>query len=405
MTGHATWRVACKRDSLVLTHLASPEAIYAFDHAGRLFSLWRGARLYRRALDGRIMEKHTDRRGPRPRRHRRFLDPEEGSALTDGASAAASAAWDALRRGEADVVWSLPGPPDPQEADRLVSAAARFDARAADADASRFAAAYAPVSILPPDRYRSLVLQVTEGCHWNRCTFCTFYRDRPFRIKTLDEFATHLEAVAAFFGDGLMLRQGIFLGDANALLLPVDDLMPRLDLVANRLPLHARDLFAFIDVFTGHRRTAASFGDLRARGLRRIYLGLESGDDATLAFLNKPQTASDAIRLVQTARSAGLPVGVIVLAGAGGRAHAARHVKATIATLAAMRLGAGDLVYVSAFAAPQQGPYAERAAAEGIGVLAWAEVEDEADALVRGARQVVARRVRVVRYDVEEFLY
>jgi radical SAM superfamily enzyme YgiQ (UPF0313 family) len=42
---------------------------------------------------------------------------------------------------------------------------------------------YKPVSILPPDQYLALVVQATEGCSYNECSFCTFYRDRPFRIK------------------------------------------------------------------------------------------------------------------------------------------------------------------------------------------------------------------------------
>lgn len=398
-------RIACKRDSLAITVFSGAEAIYTFDHAGRFCSAWAGYRLYRRALDGRVMQKHTDRSGRHPRRHRIFLEGEARDAILDAASGAAECALDALSSGTAEILWSLPGEFDAGRAAALLEAAARFDAGGSEADAQRFASVYAPVPILPPDRYRSLVVQVTEGCHWNRCTFCSFYRARPFRIKPLDEFASHLDAVRAFFGPGLTLRRGAFLGDANALLLPVDDLIPRLDLLAHALPEHAGDLAAFTDVFTGHRQTAAGLGNLRARGLRRIYLGLESGDDETLAFLNKPQSASDAIRLVQTTKSAGLSAGVIVLAGAGGHAHAARHVRATIETLAAMCLGEDDLVYVSAFAAPQQGPYAERAAAEGVGVLSWDEVEDQADALVSGARQVVGRRVRVSRYDIEEFLY
>lgn len=405
MTGHPTWRVACKRDSLVLTRLASPEAIYAFDHAGRLFSLWRGARLYRRALDGRIMEKHTDRSGPRPRRHRRFLDPTERAALIEDAARAAAAVHHDLARGGVEVIWSLPGRPDPRRAAGLVAAAARFDAPAAEAEAARFAAVYAPVSILPPDRYRTLVVQVTEGCHWNRCAFCSFYRDRAFRVKSLAEFASHVRAVAAYIGAGLSLRRGIFLGDANALVLPTEEVLERLEVAASVLPQHAGDVSSFIDIFTGHRREAGDFAALRAGGVRRLYLGMESGDDATLAFLNKPQSAAEAVSLVRAARGAGLGVGVIVLAGPGGHLYARRHVQMTLEVLAAMNLGPGDLIYVSAFAAPSEGPYAERASAQGVTPLSADEVEDQVDELLAGTRRFVGVGVRVARYDIAEFLY
>lgn len=398
-------RIDCKRESLVITRFGDGDAIYSFDHAGRLFAVWQRARLFRRALDGRAMEKFTDRRGARPRRHRRFLDPAERSTLIDSAAWAAAEALGALGSGKAELIWSLPGPPNAQKAAGLVEVAARFTAKAADADAQRFWAAYTPVSILPPDRYRALVVQITEGCHWNRCTFCGFYRDRPFRVKTVDEFAAHLEAVAAYFGAGLSLRLGAFLGDANALLLPADDLAPRLDLLACRLPDHATDVSAFIDVFTGHRRDATGFAALRARGLRRIYLGMESGDDATLAFINKPQTAAKAVELVCMAKSAGLSVGVIVMAGIGGQQYARQHVQATLNTLSDMPLGPGDLVFVSAFAAPEDGPYAERARTQGVAALTANEVEDQVDELMTGAGRAGGPGVRVARYDIEEFLY
>ncbi len=398
-------RVNCKRESLVVTLFGDGDAIYSFDHAGRLLTVWRDARLYRRALDGRVMEKFTDRSRGRPIRHRRFLDPADRSTLIDAAAGAAGEALAALRHGEAELIWSLPDPLSLPRAEELGGSAAAFDAEAADADARRFTATYTPVSILPPDRYRSLVLQVTEGCHWNRCAFCGFYRDRPFRVKTVDEFAAHLDAVVAFFGEGLTLRLGIFLGDANALLLPADDLEPRLELLARRLPHHARDVSAFIDIFTGHRRDAASFATLHERGLRRVYLGMESGDDATLTFINKPQTAAEAVELVRTAKEAALNVGVIVMAGIGGHRYAGQHVRATLDTLDVMPLGPGDLVFVSAFTAPEDGLYVEQARAQGVAALTPDEVEDQVDELMLGAKRIAGPGTRVARYDIEEFLY
>jgi hypothetical protein len=398
-------RIACKRESVVITQFEPAEEIYVFDHAGRLFSVWRGNRLYRRALDGRVMEKHTDRTRRHPRRHRRFLEHVERSALIDSAAHAAAGALSAFRAGRAELLWSLPGTVDVDRAERLVSLGAEFDAGAAAADARRFASVYTPIGILPPDRYLALVVQVTEGCHWNRCTFCSFYRERPFRIKPYAAFVDHVDAVIGYFGDGLRLRRGIFLGDANALLLPADDLSGRLDHLAARLPEQMRDLSAFIDVFTGRRRSGEDFAALAARGLRRIYLGLESGDDTVLALLNKPQSAADGVALVRAAKAAGLQVGVIVMAGVGGRELQEKHVRATLDALSRMRLGGGDLVYVSAFDAPPDGPYASRAREMGLSALDEDEVADQADVLLRNAAQASGPGLRAAPYDIREFLY
>jgi hypothetical protein len=398
-------RITCKHESVVITRFDGAEEIYAFDHAGRFFTAWRENRLYRRALDGRVMEKHTDRRGRHPVKHRRFLDARERSALLNDAAAAARAALGALRDGTAELLWALPEPPDRSRADRLAAAAAGFDADAAEADRQRFEAVYTPVAILPPDRYLALVVQITEGCHWNRCTFCSFYRDRPFHVKPVADLAAHLDAVTAFFGEGLTLRRGVFLGDANALLLPAADLRPRLELVTRRLPEHTQDVSAFIDVFTGHHKGAADFAALRAWGLRRVYVGVETGDDGLLAFLNKPQTAAEAVGLVRSMKTAGLAVGVIIMAGIGGRAYWSRHVEATLDVLGRMGLGTGDLVYISAFTAPAAGPYAERARAEGLAPLDHDAVADQVEELRRGAASVVGPGTRIAPYDIEEFLY
>jgi hypothetical protein len=398
-------RIACKHESVVITLFDGAEEIYAFDHAGRFFTAWREARLYRRALDGRVMEKHTDRRGRHPVKHRRFLDAVERSALVDDAAAAARVAREALRDGTAELLWALPEPPDRSRAEHLVAAAAGFDADAAEADRQQFEAVYTPVSILPPDRYLALVVQITEGCHWNRCTFCSFFRDRPFHVKPVADLTAHLDAVIAFFGEGLSLRRGVFLGDANALLLPAADLGPRLDLVTRRLPAHTQDISAFIDVFSGHHKGVADFEGLRARGLRRIYIGVETGDDELLAFLNKPQTAAEAVELVRSVKAAGLAAGVIVMAGIGGRAYWRRHVGATLDLLGRVALGTGDLVYVSAFTAPARGPYAERARTEGIVPLNHDAIGDQVEELLRGAAAVVGSGTRIAPYDIEEFLY
>ena len=64
-----------------------------------------------------------------------------------------------------------------------------MDAAALRDDAARFLAASGPVGILPPDQYLALVVRVTEGCSWNACTFCSLYRDVPFRWKRPDELA------------------------------------------------------------------------------------------------------------------------------------------------------------------------------------------------------------------------
>ena len=122
----------------------------------------------------------------------------------------------AVQRSEADPV-SAPTSATDTTLPEVLAAAAAFDARAARADVARFQTIYRDIPILPPDQYSSLVLAATDGCRYNQCTFCGFYRDMQFHAKSVAEFQAHVQAAMAYHGHGLALRRGIFLGQADAL--------------------------------------------------------------------------------------------------------------------------------------------------------------------------------------------
>ena len=401
------YRISVKDDALGVTCAGTEEEILTFDRAGRLFAAWIKQRFYRRGLDGRVLEKHSTRDGARRIGHRRILAPQEADRLIDHAASGAAQALSQLARGEADLLWTASSGRSLGEALRLTAAAAAFDAEAAHLDAARFAAVYGPVGILPPDQYLALVIQITEGCQWNRCTFCTFYRGVPFRAKNGLELDAHIRAVMAYLGDGLSLRHSLFLGEANALCLPTEDLTLRLDLVRTWLAPNGggpRGMYAFLDIFSGRAKTAPEFTELRAHGLRRVYLGVETGDDGLLAFLNKPQRGADALDLVRTLKAAGVGVGVIVMVGIGGDRFGRSHVARTLDLLNAMPLGGGDLIYLSAFVVHPGSEYERRAAVRGIVPLDLHATQDQIGRLRAGLR-FTASGPRIARYDIEEFLY
>ncbi len=323
--GAVTVRIRSQAINLLV---GAEEPSYSFDLAGRLIGAFVAGVNYRRGLDNRVLSK---RRGPAGVRERRWLSPDEARAfLTD--------------------VYGL--------AERIAQATAEprltvlqgWDWDALQADAERFAEVYRPVSILPPDQYLALVLQATEGCSYNQCTFCDFYRDRPFRIKSPDELRAHIAAVRAFFGPAIGLRRSLFLADANALVAPMPRLRAWLDVIAEaRILSSDAGIYSFMDAFDVQRKTPDEWAELAARGLRRVYIGMETGDDALLRWLRKPGTAADVIEAVALLKAAGVAASVIVMTGIGGERYAESHVCGTIAALNAMPLGAGDIIYFSPF--------------------------------------------------------
>jgi hypothetical protein len=448
--------------------------IAAWDLGGRLYSVWKSGHTYRRGLNGRVLHKwRADRPDPRgvslaPRDA--SLAPRGASLTPRGASlppppavpglagfgvtapecsakagracagdlspydarirvhvegadahALAEESSGMLRRALLDVVRSPSGwldrtgrPPDARVV-AFFERCARFDARASQDDAARFAEVFAPVGILPPDQYLSIVLQATEGCSFGTCTFCDLYHER-YRVKAADEFERHAAAVRDYLGDSAILRgRSVFLGAANALAVPMPRLLeffrtiemvfgeiagwkPALrgrEVASGEPAPRGRPVHAFVDGFTGLHKSAADYAALGARGLRRVYVGLESGHDPLLAFVRKPATGREA---------GGVSAGVIVMAGLGGTRFADGHVADTTAAVNEMRLDAGDLLYFSDLVEVPGTAYPQLAAAEDVQPLAL-EARLAQVAAIRAGLVFPGAPPRVARYDVREFVY
>ncbi len=104
-------------------------------------------------------------------------------------------------------------------------------------------------------------------------------------------------------------------------------------------------------------------------GLKRVYIGLESGHDPLLQFVKKPGHAADAIETVHAIKAAGINVGVIVLIGLGGDRFVDDHPRDTVAVLNQMSLSAGDLIYFSDLVEEAGTPYPLIAAQQDIRAL------------------------------------
>ena len=203
------------------------------------------------------------------------------------------------------------------------------------------------------------------------------------------------------------LRKSLFLADANALVAPMPRLRAWLDIIAQEGILAASaGIYSFMDAFDVHRKSPDEWAELAGRGLRRVYIGMETGDDALLRWLRKPGTVADVIEAVARLREAGITASVIIMTGIGGERYAETHVCGTIAALNAMSLGAGDIVYFSPFVDHPDSEYGRLAEATSIRPLTEAEMATQEAAIRHGLRaQNPAHPPQVSRYDIREFIY
>lgn len=183
----------------------------------------------------------------------------------------------------------------------------------------------------PPSEADSILLQVTTGCSHNKCTFCGMYKGQRFTITSEEIVFADIDYAARHFPHARRL----FLCDGDALILPQARLRAILERIQAILPRVSR-VGIYANCKSLKTKTVADLEELRRLGLGIAYIGLESGDDQTLAAINKGATAADMIAMAGKARAAGIKLSVTVLLGIAGAEHSLIHAEATGRVLSAI---------------------------------------------------------------------
>jgi radical SAM superfamily enzyme YgiQ (UPF0313 family) len=182
--------------------------------------------------------------------------------------------------------------------------------------------------IRPPSEANSILLQVTVGCSRNRCTFCGTYRGERFRIKPEEIVREDI----AFAAQHCRRQRRLFLCDGDALVIPQRRLTSILADVRAQLPWVTR-VGSYANARSIGLKSDAELRDLRELGLGILYMGLESGDDATLKAIRKGADAATQVAMGRKAIAAGMKLSVTVILGIAGRARSAVHAQDTARVL------------------------------------------------------------------------
>ncbi len=165
----------------------------------------------------------------------------------------------------------------------------------------------------PPFEADTLLLEVTEGCTWNRCTFCSMYRGQAFRVLPEEAVREQLEEFRRY-----RPRAGrIFLENGDAYALSTERLLRLAGLIREYLP--------DVSVITGYasvrniaQKTDEELRRLSEEGITQPNIGLESGLDEALSLLGKGYTAAEAERELLRMKEAGLSFSLNVILGSAG---------------------------------------------------------------------------------------
>lgn len=174
----------------------------------------------------------------------------------------------------------------------------------------------------PPSEWKSLILQVTNGCSWNKCTFCDMYtsEDKKFKPKKVDQIEQEIIKVAE---SGITTRR-VFLADGDAMMLPFNRLKEILELIKLHLPQVSRVSSYCLPRNLGNK-TVEQLAELNSLGLKLMYIGCESGDDEVLALIEKGETYQSSLIALNKIKQAGMKSSVMILNGLGGPELSRQH--------------------------------------------------------------------------------
>lgn len=210
--------------------------------------------------------------------------------------------------------------------------------------------------IRPPSEANSLLLQVTQGCTWNKCKFCQLYRHTGFKAYSADSIKADIDNMAyiadrienyrlagggwdiaginrelsqtsggereSFYMVANWLINGdgsVFLQDGNTTALSSGRLSDVL--------IYLKQAFPQITRITSYGRaqnlakvSPEEFAELKVAGLDRIHSGFESGSDEVLKLINKGVTAAEEITAGKNVKAGGIEFSVYFMPGVGGKA-------------------------------------------------------------------------------------
>ena len=194
----------------------------------------------------------------------------------------------------------------------------------------------------PPYEAKSLLLEVTAGCTHHKCKFCTLYNDLPFNFKVSpikDIEADLLELQTALFnpiskitsimtGKKTFSTDRVFLTGANPFVLSFDKLSEISTLIRKYLPF-IKTIGSFARITDISSKTDDELSNLSDMGYDALTIGIETGDNKALKFMNKGYVSSDIIKQCSRLDKAGIHYNFFYLAGISGAGRGKAGAKLT----------------------------------------------------------------------------
>lgn len=183
----------------------------------------------------------------------------------------------------------------------------------------------------PPYEASSLLLEATAGCTHHKCKFCTLYDDIPFqfRMSPLEDIEADLkEAKGQFHLWNNYKVERTFLTGANPFVLKAERLLKIAELIKKYFPKN-KTIGCFSRVTDVTLKTDSELKQLRKAGYDGLTIGIETGDDEALRFMDKGYLSSDIVEQCMRLERAGISYSFFYLVGISGEDCGEKGARAT----------------------------------------------------------------------------
>jgi len=208
--------------------------------------------------------------------------------------------------------------------------------------------------IRPPSEAYSLLIRATRNCPWNRCKFCHLYKGERFQLRPADEIKQDIQTARlirdkiteiswksgyggrmreiagvvlnnppdeAFRNVALWLYsagENVFLQDANSLIMRTNELAEVIRFLRETFP-DVKRITSYARSKTAAKKKLDELIELYQAGLSRLHIGLESGHDPLLQYMDKGVTAAEHIAGGRKIVESGISLCEYIVLGLGGK--------------------------------------------------------------------------------------
>ena len=175
----------------------------------------------------------------------------------------------------------------------------------------------------PPAEANSVIIQVTLGCSFNKCSFCSMYEIKKFQIRKLEEIFLDIDKMSSYKN-----TRRVFLADGDALACETSFLIEVLQYLKKSFPKLQR-VSSYGSPYNLLEKSLLELKQLRENGLSLIYYGIETGNHELLKYINKPMLPDKMVEGLNKASLANMKISCTLILGLGGKNLSKKHIDDT----------------------------------------------------------------------------